>query len=264
MKVRGVTTTSSPGPMPRPSRARCRPAVAELTAKAAATEERAQNTEAKRLEAEADALEAKRKLDEAQNVVKGLEADKASLNTLLEQCGVAQAQTEGERAAVEEARAILVEQKRDAEERLVALQSDLAAKQAALEAQEANAAETVRQATEAAEARDAAIQSIEHGRDEDRDHRIRILPADGSDDGVETCEHRARGEQVRQQVNAAMRFRLVGWHVHRVPVSSSVAGSLPQGCAGTRFSGRYPCGIVPAATGATLGGAGPVGAGESR
>ena len=35
-KVMGVVMTSSPGPIPRPARARCKPAVAEFTARAEA------------------------------------------------------------------------------------------------------------------------------------------------------------------------------------------------------------------------------------
>jgi fused signal recognition particle receptor len=131
--------------------------VAELTAKAAASEERAQNTEAKRLEAEADAVEAKRKLNEAEALIKGLDADRAALGAMIEQQEASLTRTAAESAATEQARAILADQKLEAEERLVALQSDLEVKQAALEALEANAAEAARQATEAAEARNAAI-----------------------------------------------------------------------------------------------------------
>ena len=52
-------------------------------------------------------------------------------------------------------------------------------------------------------ARHAAIEAVEQHGDEDGTARHGEIPVDRGDDGIETRKQAARGEQVRQQIDAA-------------------------------------------------------------
>jgi len=78
--------------------------------------------------------------------------------------------------------------------------------------------------------RDAAVQSVEQAGDENRDYRVRVISIDRGNDRVETGEHRAGREQIRQQIDDAARpgtRKMSGIGVH-APGSEIVLPVYPK------------------------------------